>query len=521
MRLFLGASLGVKVLFAPGIAIAGLFVVAALGLWSNHQQTLRLQAVVEKRMPAVAQVQLLHLEATRLVSMVNQSLAWEGAGFKAEVITALDKKIGEGSERLSGLLDSLKQSHPENTTQHAAALAARTEFDKFRQAAIGALEMKSGGLADAASMIPMADTAAERFMGRLQQLVSAEQAQTAEELQADQALATAKTRWLAVTAALALLASIGVALACVRLIKRQILIACSAARAIAEGDLRHDIRSQHGDEVGVLLSDMQRMQVALRGLVADVTERVGTLNIASREVAQGNQDLSARTEQQASRLQSTAASVEQMTEAVTHNASAARQASTLSAETQAAAVQGGDIVGQVVSTMDRISTSSGRIAEITAVIDGIAFQTNILALNAAVEAARAGEQGRGFAVVAGEVRLLAQRCAQAAREIRTLIDESRTEVAQGSQLAHVAGAKMSGIVEQVQRVAVLVAEISTASAEQTQGVGKLNQSVAEIDAMTQQNSALVEQGAASAESLREQAALLASAVAVFRLQGQP
>jgi methyl-accepting chemotaxis protein len=521
MKSLLGASLNVKVLFAPAIAMAGLLVVAGLGLWANHQQTLRLQSVVEKRMPAVAEVQLLHLEATRVVSMVNQSLAWEGAGFKADVIAALDKKIGESNNRLGGLLDKLKSSQAPDSPQHQAAAAAKADFDKFRQAAIGALEMKSGGLADAASMIPMADTAAERFIARLQELVSAEQAQTAAELQAGRELAAAKTRWLALTAALALLASVGVALACVRVIKGQILVACSAARAVAEGDLRHDIHSAHDDEVGTLLTDMQRMQVSLRRLVSDVTDRVDNLNIASHEVAQGNQDLSTRTEQQASRLQATAASVEHMTQAVTQNATAASQASDLSSQAQAVAVQGGEIVGQVVSTMDRISSGSGRIAEITAVIDGIAFQTNILALNAAVEAARAGEQGRGFAVVAGEVRLLAQRCAQAAREIRGLIDESRAEVIQGGQLAHAAGAKMSGIVQQVQRVAALVAEISNASADQSQGIGQIHVSVAEIDAMTQQNSALVEQGAASAESLREQAALLASAVAVFRLQGQP
>jgi methyl-accepting chemotaxis protein len=268
---------------------------------------------------------------------------------------------------------------------------------------------------------------------------------------------------------------------------------------------------------GSVMHALHRLVTQLRGTLGAIRTATEQLHVASREIAQGNADLSARTEQQASNLQQTAASMEQMTATVNHNTESARQANQLAASASQVAAKGGAVVGEVVSTMDQITASSRKIADIIGVIDGIAFQTNILALNAAVEAARAGEQGRGFAVVASEVRNLAQRSAQAAREIKSLINDSVARVDTGSQLVNDAGATMHEIVTQVKRVADLIGEITSSTLEQSSGISQVNQAVTQLDQMTQQNAALVEQSAAAAESMKEQADDLTRAVSQFRL----
>ena len=269
-----------------------------------------------------------------------------------------------------------------------------------------------------------------------------------------------------------------------------------------------------------LAQQLQRSLLAMKTAMQQTADSADAITTASREIAQGNHDLSSRTEQQASSLQQTAASMEQMTSAVKQNADAAKQANQLAASASQVAEKGGEVVGQVVATMQDISASSKKIAEIISVIDGIAFQTNILALNAAVEAARAGEQGRGFAVVAGEVRNLAQRSAQAAREIKSLIGESVAKVENGSRLVNDAGQTMNDIVTQVKRVTDLIGEITSSTLEQSSGITQVNQAVSQLDQMTQQNAALVEQSAAAAQSLKEQADRLAQAVAIFKLSRQ-
>jgi methyl-accepting chemotaxis protein len=248
-----------------------------------------------------------------------------------------------------------------------------------------------------------------------------------------------------------------------------------------------------------------------------VRSATDSINTASAEIASGNQDLSARTEQAASNLEETAASMEQLTSTVRQSADSARQANQLASSASEIAVRGGNVVGQVVTTMNEINASSKKISDIIGVIDGIAFQTNILALNAAVEAARAGEQGRGFAVVAAEVRSLAQRSAQAAKEIKGLIGSSVDRVEAGSRLAAEAGQTMSEIVGSVQRVSDIIGEITAASGEQSDGIGQVNVAVSQLDQMTQQNAALVEESAAAAESLKDQATRLAQVVQVFRI----
>jgi methyl-accepting chemotaxis protein len=293
--------------------------------------------------------------------------------------------------------------------------------------------------------------------------------------------------------------------------------AVSVASRIAGGNLGSRIDVEGKDEAARLMKALADMQAALRGLVGQVRESSESIQFASSEVASGNLDLSQRTELTAGNLQRTASSVEQLTTTVRQSADSAHTANQLASSAAEVAARGGDVVSQVVSTMDDIHASSKKISDIIGVIDSIAFQTNILALNAAVEAARAGEQGRGFAVVAGEVRNLAQRSAEAAREIKTLIGASVDRVESGSRLVQDAGTTMTEIVASVQRVTDIIGEISAAATEQSQGIGDVNGSISELDQMTQQNAALVEQSAAAAESLREQATKLAGVVSTFRL----
>ncbi|HEX4597210.1 MAG TPA: methyl-accepting chemotaxis protein, partial [Burkholderiaceae bacterium] len=288
--------------------------------------------------------------------------------------------------------------------------------------------------------------------------------------------------------------------------------AVAVVREMAAGNLRVDIATGFGDESS-LLAAMKNMRDSLARIVSEVRTGVESVGTTSAQIAAGNFDLSSRTEQQASSLEETAASMEQLTSTVKLSADNAKQADQLAAAACEAAGKGGEVVGQVVATMGQISAASKKIGEIITVIDGIAFQTNILALNAAVEAARAGEQGRGFAVVAGEVRTLAQRSAQAAREIRGMISDSVQKVESGAKLVNDAGASMAEIVSQVKRVTDLVGEISNASQEQSSGIGQVNEAITQMDHATQQNAALVEQSTAAAQSLKDQAGRLAEAVA--------
>jgi methyl-accepting chemotaxis protein len=302
-----------------------------------------------------------------------------------------------------------------------------------------------------------------------------------------------------------------------RLIARPLQAAVKIAQRVADGDLTATIRAETKDETGQMMQALHDMNASLLRIVGQVRASSDEICRACDEIATGNLDLSARTEQQASSLEETASSMEQLTSTVKHNAHNARNASALASAASAIAAKGGDIVGEAVSTMTAISESSRRIVDIIAVIDGIAFQTNILALNAAVEAARAGEQGRGFAVVASEVRNLAQRSAVAAKEIKALIDSSVSQVDTGHGLVGQVGASMKEIIQSIGRVNHIMAEISTASDEQTQGIEQVNDAVTQMDSVTQQNAALVEQASAAACSLQQQASDLNKAVQVFKI----
>ncbi len=331
------------------------------------------------------------------------------------------------------------------------------------------------------------------------------------------------TRLRNIFAGLGLLLVLGISAVLYVLIRRSIsaplALVQQEAQALARGDLTARLQVRSGDEIGQVMAAMNQVAEGLGKVVATVRQGAESVASASTQIAQGNSDLSGRTEEQASALEETAASMEELGSTVKQNADNARQANQLAQSASTVAVKGGEVVAQVVDTMKGINDASKKIADIINVIDGIAFQTNILALNAAVEAARAGEQGRGFAVVAGEVRNLAQRSAEAAKEIKALITDSVGRVEQGTALVDQAGATMQEVVASIRRVTDIMGEISAASAEQSAGVAQVGEAITQMDQTTQQNAALVEEMAAAAASLNTQAQELVQAVAVFRLAG--
>jgi methyl-accepting chemotaxis protein len=358
------------------------------------------------------------------------------------------------------------------------------------------------------------DRAPAKLLNEAVQKIAEDSAALAARAQADAARST--TISLALMGVVCLVGVVG-GVAFSRTITRPIQLAVDTAEQVADGDLATPVRASGSDEIAQLLKALQTMQGKLAAVVREVRLNSESVAAASAQIAQGNQDLSQRTEQQASALQETAASMEQLSSTVRQNADNARQANQLAVGASEVAAKGGAVVGEVVETMKGINDSSRQISDIIGVIDGITFQTNILALNAAVEAARAGEQGRGFAVVAGEVRNLAQRSAEAAKEIKGLIGASVERVGKGTALVDEAGARMTEIVASIQRVTDIMGEISAASHEQSDGVAQVGNAVTQMDQATQQNAALVEESAAAAASLKGQAERLVQAVAVFRL----
>jgi methyl-accepting chemotaxis protein len=333
-------------------------------------------------------------------------------------------------------------------------------------------------------------------------------------------LEQATVKFVTVVAVLAMVAGLGLGLCVARGIARPLAQAVRVAEQIAAGDLENAIAVTSTDETGRLLLAMQTMSDKLRQIVGEIRQAATTVSTAASEIVQGNTDLSQRTQEQASALEETASSMEEMTSTVKQNADNARQANQLAASARTQAEQGGAVVGQAVAAMAEISHSSRKIAEITSVIDGIAFQTNLLALNAAVEAARAGEQGRGFAVVAAEVRKLAQRSADAAKEIKTLIVDSGEKVDGGTRLVDESGKVLAEIVTAVKKVSDIVAEIAAASQEQAAGIEQVNKAVMQMDEVTQQNAALVEEAAAASESVEVQARQMRQLMEFFTVEQQ-
>jgi methyl-accepting chemotaxis protein len=399
-------------------------------------------------------------------------------------------------------------------------LAEITRLDKeteapFKEAIGQALAFNSEGAAKVISS--KIDPLNQAALVELDKLIDAQQASAKVVLDDVVGEATRENLFFMLVAAITVAGGVFFAWVLTRSITTPLQDAVGVARKVASGELDAQVVVEGKDEVSELLQALKDMTESLLKIVGEVRMSTETITVASDEIASGNADLSSRTESQASSLEETASSMEELTTTVKQNADNARQANQLVVSASDFATKGGEVVGHVVDTMGSIKESSRKIVDIIGVIDGIAFQTNILALNAAVEAARAGEQGRGFAVVAAEVRNLAQRSANAAKEIKSLISDSVEKVDAGGKLVDEAGKTMEEIVTSVKHVADIMGEITAASQEQSSGIEEVNRAIAQMDEMTQQNAALVEEAAAAAESMQEQAASLAQAVAVFKL----
>ncbi|WP_329305455.1 methyl-accepting chemotaxis protein [Bordetella pertussis] len=501
--------------------VLGLFLVAMLvsngmawlGMSSSNDKLERVNnAYSNQAVPAYdAYVMLLRARLNIVSSMMDLQ---EGRlKESADTLAHAQRQAGEARERFEAFLAVAKASSGADRVG-----AVETAFHAYLEVAARQMEaMQNQRLGEFVQLNPSAqrlntafDTAASAYLDRIDTDTDA----LVDDARAEHLRANTVTLVLIVLA-LALCAGCGVFIG--RAVLRPLKEAGQHFDRIAAGDLTARVDVRNSNEIGQLFAGLKRMEESLTRTVAAVRRGVDEINVGSREISAGNTDLSSRTEEQAASLEETAASMEQLASTVKQNADNARQANQLAGVASDVAERGGSAVSEVVTTMQDISASSRKISEIVSVIDGIAFQTNILALNAAVEAARAGEQGKGFAVVAGEVRSLAQRSAQAAKEIKVLIEDSVGKVGTGSQQVERAGATMQEIVASVKRVTDIMGEISAASEEQSSGIEQVNRAVSQMDEATQQNAALVEEAAAAAGSLQEQAQRLAEAVSVFRI----
>jgi len=461
--------------------------------------------------------------ADLLVNFKTQVQEWKDTLLRGKDPAKLEKHWGAFAKREAAVDDKAREllatlPAGESRTlveQFAAAHAKmgvdyRKGFDAFKDAGF---EPSAGD-----SAVAGMDREPARLLGEAGRKIAADSAAASADAAAQAHRASLVSIVLMLLAGAA---GIGVGVLFSRKITRPVDDAVTVAEAIAGGDLTRQVRVAGRDEIAQLLKALATMQGSLASVVSNVRSNSESVATASSQISQGANDLSARTEEQASALQQAAASMEQLSSTVRQNAENAQSANQLALGASAVARKGGEVVGEVVETMKGIDDSSKRIVDIIGVIDGIAFQTNILALNAAVEAARAGEQGRGFAVVAGEVRSLAQRSSDAAKEIKGLISASVERVEHGTTLVDRAGATMTEIVSSIARVTDIMGEISAASTEQSSGVGQIGDAIAQMDQATQQNAALVEESAAAAESLKGQAQQLVQVVSVFKLEGRP
>ncbi|MDN3922651.1 methyl-accepting chemotaxis protein [Roseateles violae] len=504
-------------LWLPVIALA-VVVVLMTTASATRTQALQAKATVEQQEQqrkfelSLRWRGLTETNATRTVASILSADAGVGETFKPE-IDATSARISELQKELEALATSEaeKAAMAKIAQTRAAYIAQRGEIVK----------MKSGGdqAGAAAALKARMQPAVAVYLDAQQDFVKLQQ-QHSDELRVAAGAERMRTVWLAGGLMVLIVAGLSAAtFFLVRSISQPLAELARQADRIGGGDLSGRIDTGRGDEIGTVQRSLAAMQDALNRVVGEVRHSADSIQTASAEIATGNQDLSQRTEQTASNLQQTASSMTQLTGTVKQSADSAATAKQLADSATQVAQRGGEVVGQVVATMDEINASSKKINDIIGVIDGIAFQTNILALNAAVEAARAGEQGRGFAVVAGEVRSLAQRSAEAAKEIKGLIGSSVDKVEVGARLVQDAGSTMDEIVASVGKVGDIIGEIRASTVEQSEGIVSVNGAVGQLDQMTQQNAALVEQSAAAAESLREQAGKLAHLVSGFKLQG--
>lgn len=507
-------GLGGQIGLAAGLPMAAAVLIAVVGVSSLRRIERHLDRVVRVssvKSEVAAEMRLGIIEradAVRNIALTDEIDAMQP---DRERIIMLTKRYAKLREKLEGLPNSAEET---GLLQAAAAAEAKAlPLIKNAQAMAQLMQLEAAAKVLSTKLEPVQRDWV-RALSRLAEL----SAKAREQTLADASRAGAR-------ATVAMLAAAGLALAACVLSTtlivgrsvRRLAQAVQAAEAIAEGELTAPIDVSGGDEITMALRSIARMRTQLRQIISSIRDGIGSVTTASSEIAAGSADLNSRTERQANNLQQTAVSMKQMTGSVGSSAESARQAKRFADAASQVAQRGGQAVGGAVRTMEEIRSSSTKMADIVSVIDSIAFQTNILALNAAVEAARAGDQGRGFAVVAGEVRSLAQRSAEAAKEIKGLIETSMQKVAAGSKLVSAARSTMDEIVAQVQRVDQLIGEISDAAQGQSSDIGQVNAAIAQLDHMTQQNAALVQQSAAAAQGLRTQASRLAESVAVFRI----
>ena len=500
-----------KMMLAPAVAIGLMVLMGVLVFLAlQRQQGLmhRMASEDMARQADILQVQAsmanAHARAYRIISWISSV----GQAQATSDLQAVHARWDEAQQRL----------------QHEGLLQGKegvgTLLAQYRKSVDDAVDLASVDAATGAAAMQTADQHYQRLDKALSVALDHVSASVNDQLARNDRSATWTRIMMAVLCLLAVGVTSAVAAWGTRRVMGPVHQAVQATQAIAAGDLTVELDDRGDDEIAELLHALKAMAHSLESTVGRIQQAAETIHVASSEISTGNADLSQRTEQQAGNLQMTAGSMHQLTETVTQNTQASHQASDMAASASEVARRGGDVVEQVVSTMEGIHESSSRIGDITNVIDGIAFQTNILALNAAVEAARAGEQGRGFAVVAGEVRALAQRSAEAAKEIKALIQDSVARVDSGSQLVSDAGRTMKDVVGAVERVNHIIREISAATEEQARGLRQINQAVGQLDTMTQQNAAMVEQSAAAADSLKSQAQSLAAVINTFRVRQQ-
>ena len=510
-KLNIGARLGLG--FAVVLAFA--VVITGIGMWQLHSVGQATQQMMQEP-----------LTKERLISdwnsNVSVAVARTTAIAKSSDASLVPFLAADAAATAKGTADVLKQIEP--LISQPAERAIMDKIMAVRKTYIASRDkvsqLKADGLSDEAeaTLVNAFVPAAQGYLTLLGELLQLQRSSLDAKAAEVQAIEATSQTYFVILAALALAIGAVSAWRLTQGITVPLRNAVTVARRVADGDLSTDIRVNGTDETSQLMQALHDMNASLGRLVGQVRQGTDSIATASSQIASGNHDLSSRTEEQASSLQQTAASMEQLTSTVKQNADNASQANQLALSASDVAVKGGLVVSQVVETMGAISTSSKKIADIIGVIDGIAFQTNILALNAAVEAARAGEQGRGFAVVASEVRSLAGRSAEAAKEIKQLIQASVDKVEEGSVQVSQAGQTMDEIVSSVQRVTDIMGEITAASQEQTSGIEQINRAVAEMDLVTQQNAALVEESTAAAQSMQQQTGDLSQMVSVFRLK---